>query len=51
MTLTGEKWKLTRATLTYHYPLGCSNEFAADMVEVTFREGLLVVCYSAAKNP
>ncbi|HCE15290.1 MAG TPA: hypothetical protein DEQ37_08915, partial [Clostridiales bacterium] len=51
VTLTGAKWTLTRATLTYHYPLGCSNEFAADMVEVTFREGLLMVCFSADKNP
>ena len=42
---------LTRATLTYRYPLGCSNEFTADMAEVTFREGLLLVCFSADKNP
>lgn len=51
VTLTGAKWTLTRATLTYHYPLGCSNEFTADMAEVTFREGLLMVCFSADKNP
>lgn len=51
VTLTGAKWTLTRATLTYRYPLGCSNEFEADMVEVTFREGLLMVCFSADKNP
>ena len=51
MTLTGAKWTLTRATLTYRYPLGCSNEFTADMVEVNFREGLLMVCFSADKNP
>lgn len=51
VTLTGAKWTLTRATLTYRYPLGCSNEFTADMAEVTFREGLLMVCFSADKNP
>lgn len=51
MTLTGAKWTLTHATLTYRYPLGCSNEFTVDMAEVTFREGLLMVCFSADKNP
>ena len=51
VTLTGAKWTLTRATLTYRYPPGCSNEFTADMAEVTFREGLLMVCFSADKNP
>ena len=46
VTLTGAKWTLDRATLTYRYPLGCSNEFAADTATVTFREGLLIVLYS-----
>ena len=46
VTLTGTKWTLDHATLTYRYPLGCSNEFAAEAVTLSFREGLLMVSYS-----
>lgn len=46
VTLTGTKWTLDNATLTARYPLGCSNEFAADAATLTFREGLLIACYS-----
>lgn len=46
VTLAGTKWTLDNATLTARYPLGCSNEFAADAATLTFRDGLLIVCYS-----
>lgn len=46
VTLAGTKWTLDNATLMARYPLGCSNEFAADAATLTFREGLLIVCYS-----
>lgn len=45
VTLKGAKWELTDYTLSYRYPLGCSNEFAADEVALSFKEGLLMVSY------
>lgn len=46
VTLSGTVWPLYEATLTSRYPLGCSNEWAADEAELTFCEGLLVLAIS-----
>lgn len=44
--ITGTKWPLDHAVLTSNRPLGCSNEFVVDAATLSFREGLLMVCYS-----
>ncbi|MBR3764816.1 MAG: thiamine diphosphokinase [Clostridia bacterium] len=46
VTLTGTVWTLEDAVLTSRYPLGCSNEWTADEADLTFTEGLLVLCIS-----
>lgn len=42
----GTLWELNDAVLTSRYPLGCSNEWTADAAELSFTEGLMVVCFS-----
>lgn len=46
VTLRGTEWELTDAVLTNRYPLGCSNEWRAEAAELSFREGLAVLCFS-----
>ncbi|MBR2286919.1 MAG: thiamine diphosphokinase [Clostridia bacterium] len=41
--LHGTEWELEDATLTQDYPLGCSNWFRDREVELSFREGLLLL--------
>lgn len=42
----GTLWELNDAVLTSRYPLGCSNEWTAEAAELSFTEGLMVVCFS-----
>lgn len=46
VTLKGTLWELDDAVLTSRYPLGCSNEWVGDAAELTFIEGVLIVCFS-----
>ena len=46
VTLKGTLWELEDATLTSNYPLGCSNEWNSSVAELTFKEGILIVCFS-----
>ncbi len=46
VTLRGTVWELEDAVLSSRYPLGCSNEWAAERAELAFTEGMLVVCFS-----
>ena len=46
ITLRGTLWELRDATLRNTYPLGCSNEWAAEEATLSFAEGLLIVCFS-----
>lgn len=46
VTLRGTLWELENAVLTSSYPLGCSNEWIGDAAELSFREGILIVCFS-----
>lgn len=46
VSVRGAKWSLEGATLTNAFPLGVSNEFAADEAEIAVEEGaaLVMVC-------
>ena len=46
VSISGAKWELSGATLTNAFPLGLSNEFAADAAEIAVAEGALlaIVC-------
>lgn len=44
--LRGTLWELDDAVLSNSYPLGCSNEWNSDRAQLTFREGILIVCFS-----
>lgn len=46
VTLEGLKYPLDEATVTNFFPIGVSNEFAADMATVRFSEGVLYVMLS-----
>ncbi len=46
VNLRGALWELTDATLTYRWPLGCSDEWTAPAAHLSFAEGLLTVCFS-----
>lgn len=43
VSLEGAAWELEDAVLTSSYPLGCSNEWRADEVKLSFSDGLLVL--------
>ncbi len=47
--LTGAAWELNGATLRSGYPLGCSNEWRAEEVCLSFTTGLLVLAISGDK--
>ena len=49
VTLQGVKYPLTNATLTNTYPVGVSNEFAAEKAQITLKKGQLY-CILAAKE-
>lgn len=44
--LKGTAWELEDAELTSRWPLGCSNEWCADVAELSFTQGLLVLSIS-----
>lgn len=46
VTITGAEYPLTNHTLTSHYPLGISNEFAEEDVFVEVKEGQLLIIMS-----
>jgi len=46
VTVLGAAYPLRDAVLTNTFPLGVSNEFAADEIEVTFASGRLISLYS-----
>ena len=43
---SGTMWTLDYAELTNNYPLGCSNEWTAEVARVSFKTGQMVVCFS-----
>ncbi|MEG1175466.1 MAG: thiamine diphosphokinase [Ruthenibacterium sp.] len=45
VTLRGFHYPLTDATLTNSYPLGISNEFVADVGEISFTHGVLYLVF------
>lgn len=49
ITLRGVKYPLTEAVLTHTYPVGVSNEFAAEKAEICLKKGQLY-CILAAKE-
>lgn len=48
VTLSGVKYPLQNATLTNDFPLGVSNEFAADAAQISLQSGLLLVMVTQA---
>ena len=50
VNLTGTKWQLSNSVLSSQYPLGCSNEWTNDCAQLSFSDGLLVVCCSADRH-
>ena len=44
--LRGTEWELEDAELTSRYPLGISNVILGEEAELSFREGLLLVCFA-----
>ena len=46
VTLEGLKYPLHEATVTNFFPVGVSNEFAADTATVRFSEGMLYLMLS-----
>lgn len=50
VTLTGLKYPLTNATVTNTFPIGVSNEFAADEATVQVKSGLLFVILSSKEK-
>ena len=49
VTLKGVKYPLTNYTMTNHFPIGISNEFAADEANISLTSGLLMVFVSSSK--
>ena len=47
VTLRGVKYPLENAKLTSSFPLGVSNEFAADYAEIGVQQGQLLVILSS----
>lgn len=50
VTVTGAKYPLADAELTNTFPLGVSNDWAADSAAVTVRDGTLLVILSDRRN-
>ena len=46
VTLRGVKYPLTEATVTKDFPIGVSNEFAAETAKITVKKGMLLVIIS-----
>ena len=46
VTLEGLKYPLNNATLTYDFPLGCSNEFVGAAATVSVRVGTLIIIWA-----
>jgi thiamine pyrophosphokinase len=47
VTLSGLKYPLNNVVLTNNFPLGISNETAADVVEIEVRRGTLLIIYDS----
>lgn len=50
ITLTGTRWPLKDAELTQRYPLGISNRITAPCAELSFTDGLLMLCRSVNRT-
>ena len=48
VSIRGAKWQLEDATMTNAFPLGVSNEFMGEWVEVEVREGTLLIMVGGA---
>ena len=48
--LRGTEWELEDAELTSRYPLGISNVILGEAAELSFQEGLLLVCYAVNRT-
>ena len=46
VTLTGLKYPLDNAALSYDYPLGVSNEFTGASAKITVRDGTLLIMWT-----
>ena len=46
VSIRGAKYELQEAELTNDFPLGVSNEWAADAAEISVREGTLLIVFS-----
>lgn len=44
--LHGTEWPLDHAGLTSRFPLGVSNEWTEEQAELSFTEGVMLVCFS-----